>query len=251
MQSLALYGRDFPQLGPLGVVGLPGVGALSLTRGREPKPYRHTDPNEDAALLVSAEPGSLFAVADGYNGVAASERAIDAVAESSLDLITPESERFRTCLEAILERLTRNLQDVGVSRTCLLVAVLVDDLCHWACLGDSSLYRARHVAPVSTENRCVVGPDLQLDDVTREHVFGSFARSPGERIVLVSDGVTNFISDDTLVAKQLASDEADAECARKIALRAMGDGAGDNIAVAVATGLVVPVHLADDSASHS
>ncbi|MFQ5696870.1 MAG: PP2C family protein-serine/threonine phosphatase [Myxococcota bacterium] len=234
MRALALYGRDFPKLGPLGVVALPEVGALALTRGREPKPYRHTDPNEDAALVVVSERGSLFAVADGYNGVSASERAIEAVANAGPDLITLNGERFHQHLEQVLAGLARELVDVGPSRTCLLVAALVEDRCHWACLGDSSLYRAGRDAPVTEENRCVVGPELQLDDAIRKRVLGSFQRGSGERIALVTDGVTNFVADAGLVAERLAAEDAEARCARGIALRAMGDGAGDNIAVAVA-----------------
>ena len=68
--------------------------------------------------------------------------------------------------------------------------------------------------------------------------FGSFERKPGERVALVSDGVTNFLQAPDRMRDLLASDVDDAECARAVALAAMRGGAGDNVAVALLSGPV-------------
>jgi len=87
VRSICLLGRDYPELGPLGIAGLPTGGALALSRGALPKPYPHLDPNEDGALLVETQRGMLLAIADGYNGVAACELALAAAREGAGALI--------------------------------------------------------------------------------------------------------------------------------------------------------------------
>jgi serine/threonine protein phosphatase PrpC len=236
-QAVALLGRDYPQLGPLGAVALPSGGALALSRGQEPKPYRHVDPNEDAALIVRAPAGVLLSVADGHNGVAASELAIDAVRASAGDLLAGAPSQFATGIEALVESLAEPLHEVAPSRTSLLVAALVADRCVYACIGDCSLYRASAREPVTEDTQPVLGAELRFDDERRRAVFGDFARVAGERIVLVTDGVTNFVTSD-VVPDLLVREGDDGECARAICRAAMRMGAGDNVAVALFSGAV-------------
>ena len=239
MNAVALFGRDYPDLGPVGAVALPDGGALALSRGQEPKPYRHVDPNEDAALLVRGEAGALLAVADGYNGVATSEAGIEAVRAAAGELITDDAQHFEARLAEVLEALRPALSNAGRSRSCLVVAALVGERCCWASLGDSSLFRASQAERVTPEDTLrVLGPALWLDDELRQSAFGSFERKPGERVALVSDGITNFLQAPDSLIDLLAGDLRDGDCAREIALAAMRGGAGDNVAVALLSGPV-------------
>ena len=234
--AIALLGRDYTRLGPLGAVALPSGGALALSRGQEPKPYRHVDPNEDAALIVRDEAGVLLAVADGYNGVAASELAIEAVRAAAPELLSEDPSRFAAQLARVLAELSPDLGRVGPSRTCLLVASLVADRCLYACFGDSALYRASQPGPVSAATGAFLGPDLVLDDATRRAVLGGFERTRGERVALVTDGVVNYLQEPDGLSDLLASELDDVECARAVARAAMRGGAGDNVAVALFSG---------------
>jgi serine/threonine protein phosphatase PrpC len=239
-RRLALLGRDYPVLGPVGVVRLPGAGALALSRGKERKPYRHVDPNEDGALLIAQSAGTLLAVADGYNGVAASERALRAVERAAAALLVPDPERFAAAAIALVAALACDLAEVGDSRTCLVVAALCGRRCHFASFGDSSLFRAAASGPVTQSNEIVLGPELQgeaLAPLLREAAglwLGGFERAAGERIALVTDGVTNFAPEPDALSRILKDAPSDAAAAREIARAALGGGAGDNVAVAVA-----------------
>jgi serine/threonine protein phosphatase PrpC len=133
------------------------VGALALSRGAERKPYRHVDPNEDAALLLADEAGMLLAVADGFNGVPASELALRAVGRAAAELLVPEFERFAAAVLALLARIAQRLDPESDSRTCLLLAALSGNRCHFASVGDSSLFRATSGEPVSLASELFLG----------------------------------------------------------------------------------------------
>lgn len=239
-RSIALLGRDYPALGPVGVAHLPGTGALALSRGLERKPYRHVDPNEDAALLLADETGVLLAVADGFNGVAASEIALRAVRRAASDLLVPEAPRFAAAALALFERLGRRLDPESDSRTCLLVAALCGSRCHFATVGDSSVYRATSLEVVSAGNELVLGPGFDARRLEggpsgeRAIWHGSFERALGERIALVTDGITNFTRDLRAVSRSLAHAPTDTSAAVAIVRDALSGGAGDNVAVVVA-----------------
>jgi serine/threonine protein phosphatase PrpC len=235
-RAVALFGRDYPRLGPLGAVALADGGALALSRGQEPKPYRHVDPNEDAALIVRDPVGVLLAVADGHDGVAASELAIEAVRRNARELLSDDLSRFTAQLDRVLLALAAELRAVEPSRTCLLLAALVGDRCLYACFGDSALYRASQPDPVTAPTDCYLGPDRVLDDELRGTALGSFAREPGERVALVTDGVVNFLQSPDSLVGLLSSEVDDADCARAIARAAMRGGAGDNVAVSLFSG---------------
>src|SRR5262245_61659173 len=95
MRAIALLGRHWPELGPLGLADLPDGGAVALSRGMYPKAYAHTDPNEDAALVVRTDAGVLLAVADGFNGTEASELAIAQARARAAELVQASGEAFR------------------------------------------------------------------------------------------------------------------------------------------------------------
>jgi hypothetical protein len=205
-RAISLLGRDYTELGPLIQVSFPDGGALALSCGARRKAYHAVDPNEDAALLLRSERGALLAVADGFHGLTASHRALTA---------------------------GRELR--SASRTCLLLASIDASGCRWACLGDSALFRSTRSDPVTPCNDLVLQPGLRALPHPPDDWSGTFRLEPGERIAVVSDGVTNFVTDMTSIPRMLASAKSDAAAAREIALAALHGGAGDNVAVAALT----------------
>jgi len=231
-RSLLLLGRHHTELGPLAVAELPDGGAIALSRGALRKAYRHVDPNEDTVLLMRTQHGTLLAVADGYNGTAASELAIESVALAGPELIQTPTPRFFGRMEQLVIDISRGLVSLEPSRSCLLVCSITADQFRWICLGDSMLFRSSSSDPASAPNDLVLEPRLRGLPSARDFWSGAQALEPGERIAVVTDGVTNFIAEQPLIAQILDRAEHDPEAARTIALAAMRGGAGDNIAVA-------------------
>jgi hypothetical protein len=81
MKRALLLGRTQQAFGEVGEVADANV-AVALSRGGAPKPYAHTDPNEDAVLAASGARGFLVAAADGHWGLHASEAAIERLWEA-------------------------------------------------------------------------------------------------------------------------------------------------------------------------
>jgi serine/threonine protein phosphatase PrpC len=236
-RSLALLGRDYPELGPLALASLPDGGALGLGRGAHPKAYRHTDPNEDATLLVRTNEGALLAVADGYNGVAASELAVESVRLCAAELICAQGERFEARTQALIDDLVRGMADLGRSRTCLVLATIRGRDCHFALFGDCSVWRANEAEAQSAPNDLILGPRFSLVGIPEIVWSGYFTRDPDERIALVSDGITNFVPDPNKIPLLLQQAKDDPAAARIVAETAMTGGAGDNVAVATIAAL--------------
>jgi len=86
MRTALLFGRSQVELTAVGERSEEGV-AVALSRGGAPKPYAHTDPNEDAVLAAFGARGALVAVADGHWGVRAAEIAIEVVRDHAADLV--------------------------------------------------------------------------------------------------------------------------------------------------------------------
>lgn len=236
MHTIRLLGRDYPELGPVGVEALDAGGALALSRGRYKKPYRHQDPNEDGALLVHTDSGVLLAVSDGYNGVTASETAIELARARAALLIGSSAREFRSALVELFDEVGERLRATRRSRTTLVIASVTDERCVWACFGDSSLFRSTAERPVTPTNELVLGYGLSLD-AAEQGWSGSFAPRDGERIALVTDGITNFTPRSSGISRTLGEAQDDAGAARALTDAALRGGAGDNVAVAtVSTG---------------
>src|SRR5262245_64908204 len=124
MRAIALLGRDWPELGPLGLADLPDGGALALSRGAQPKAYPHTDPNEDAALLVRTDAGVLLAVADGFNGCEVSELVIAQVRARAGELVEARGEAFRGEMVRLAGAVRAGVPRASRSRACLVLARL-------------------------------------------------------------------------------------------------------------------------------
>jgi serine/threonine protein phosphatase PrpC len=231
-RSICLLGRDFPELGPLGIAALPGGGALALSRGALPKPYPHQDPNEDGALLVETSAGVLLAIADGYNGASACELALAAARENASALVEARGAEFRARVAELVTRVAQRLPESAArSRTCLVLARVAARQCEFASFGDACLLRAGRAAPVSTANELVLGRPLDLARVPSDVWYGAFECTAGERVALLTDGVTNFGPASDALARVLAQAPSDPAAARELAELALRGGAGDNVAV--------------------
>ncbi len=240
-RSICLLGRDYPELGPLGLASFPDGGALALTRGELAKSYRHQDPNEDGALIVQTERGVLLAVADGYNGVQASEAALGVTRDRAVELVAESEQAFRAEVMNVVAAVSARLRTSTRSRTCLVVASLRGRHCDVACFGDSSLFRANQIHPVTPANDLVLGRSGlsqaldrsgQSEDLPLDLWYVGFELEAGERVALVTDGVTNFVRRLSHIPKLISEAANDVEAAASVARAAMQGGAGDNIAVA-------------------
>ncbi len=229
---IELRGRDYPLLGPLGCVQLPDGGAVALGRGAYPKAYKHLDPNEDGALVYRAEFGSLLCVVDGHNGVAASELALDLALAQAGSLLAADDRGFVEAVLSLVHDLSQALGRERRSRTCLLLARVGAEHCHWAGFGDCGLFRSSRLGAENRVNQLFLGAKLPSGVHSPEHWSGRFGLVSGERIALVSDGITNFVRDSALIRTRLAGAADDAGAAVGLAQAAMHAGAGDNVAVA-------------------
>jgi serine/threonine protein phosphatase PrpC len=232
LRSLTLFGRDYPELGPIGIASLPDGGALGLSRGACPKAYRHVDPNEDAAMLLRTGQGGLLAVADGYNGVRASELTIELLRKRGPDLIAAPAGEFEARLQAFLGDLAPKLGSARRSRCSLVLAILRGKVCQFASFGDCSLFRASDPIPQTARNRLVLGQNLRIPRDQSDLWRGRFTLEPDERIALVSDGITDFVPQPDKIHLILQAAADDRAAAQSLVEAALTGGAGDNVGVA-------------------
>ena len=81
-QSELLRGRDHIGIGHSEIRSA-GSCAIAISAGGAAKTYSHTEPNEDAALLLEGSAGSLIAVADGHHGAAGSAVALEILSKQT------------------------------------------------------------------------------------------------------------------------------------------------------------------------
>ncbi len=225
-----LLGRDYPSLGPVALVAHPRGGALGISRGRLPKPYPHVEPNEDAALLVHTERGVLLGVVDGFNGADAALLTIEAVREAADDLVVAEPKAFDEAIGLLLERMLPQIRAVAPANTTLVVMALYGSSVHVASFGDSVAYRASRADPIIPPESFWLARDTQGGLEVGAHTE-HFRREAGERLAVVSDGVTNFVPDPGQISGWLEKAPTDRAAARLVLEEALAGGAGDNVAV--------------------
>lgn len=236
MRAIALLGRHWPELGPLALVELEDGGALALSRGARPKSYAHKDPNEDAALLVRLPVGVLLAVADGFNGFDAAELVIERVRAGAERFVTSSGAAFCDHVRDLLDDVRTRLPRGSESRACLVLAALCGTRMELASFGDAFAFRSGSPLPLIPQNAILVGSEKGAREIDPVRWYRTFERAPGERVVLVSDGVINFMPDPSEIPGLLAAGVSDLECARTLALAALRGGAGDNVAVVAFAG---------------
>jgi serine/threonine protein phosphatase PrpC len=223
----------------------------------DPGPVRAD--NEDSAF---ASP-RLVAVADGVGGAAAGEVASAAVIDQ---LILMDKCRLEACLEVALERAVASgnasvgfIADcrpamAGMSTTLTAVA-LGEDRYAIANLGDSRAYLVRDGELTQlTRDDSYVQELLESGAIDRAQarrhpqrsvvlaaLDGDPARTPaiahkpariGDRLLLCSDGLSDFVDDDAIAsALEIRSRP---RCARRLVELALAAGGTDNVSVVVA-----------------
>lgn len=216
------------------------------------------------------EPWRLLAVADGMGGEAAGGLAAQTAVDELeyLDFATLcESETSRTLVQWALQTNTAllrmgstipGLDGMGTTFTCVL---LCDGMAHWLHVGDSRLYlfRERKLRRLTRDHRflqslldegaidpeqaathpfrnrldqCLGCPELQPD-------YGSFECSPGDVMLISSDGLHDDVSSETIamILDSLpdAPREPDLEeTAQALVQAALQAGGKDNVTVVLA-----------------
>lgn len=148
MRAVLLRGREHPALDAVGEAGAEGV-AVAITRGGALKPYPHTDPNEDAALVIAGTHGALVAVADGHWGSRGAEAALEALLATAgawLDGPPLGSDGwYQAALSALVhanDAVLAEQHERARARTTLSFALARpgENLLVYAALGDSHLF---------------------------------------------------------------------------------------------------------------
>lgn len=154
MGEWVLRGREHHDLAAIALES-ESDAAIALSIGGAPKVYAHTDPNEDAALLVVGQDHLLLAVADGHGGHEAAEIAVEALRSWDADLgarrdgeagwgrlalgaLVLANQRIRTLSAHRSRRGSRTT--LAIARIDLGAATL-----RWASIGDSHVFCAGRV----------------------------------------------------------------------------------------------------------
>lgn len=231
-----LLGRDVTELDDIVSTQHTDRVGLALSRGREEKAYWHLDPNEDGVLAAQGLAGTLLAVVDGHTGADAAEAALAGVASTcpSLDDCWSAPEvvvqwAVDAAREAVAERLATATGLRRGSRTALSIALVSGRAVYTASYGDTSVLRVRgrRVRPLHRPT-AFLGPRSPAARVRRTPLWA------WDRLVLASDGLTEFLGADLERRVSAAAGLKDpAAAALRLVDDACARGAGDNVAVAV------------------
>jgi protein phosphatase len=218
------------------------------------------DQNEDAVVPAvdgSSEGPVVVAVADGMGGAAAGEvasrLAIDAATEGpagDVDTTRRITEGNRAVLDAVLDDPAR----AGMGTTLTLGVFTADGSLHLGHVGDSRAYLLRNdeISMLTTDHTFVMelvsrgqlSPEaaathprrnlitrvVGMEDVTVDQFEVSL--TPGDRILICSDGLTDMIDDDA-ITRILSSEDSVPGAAWALVEAANAAGGVDNTTVAV------------------
>src|SRR3954447_23555274 len=244
----SLWGTDHEELDRIASATAGERAALAITRGRHPKAYRYTDPNEDVVAVVAGERATLLVCADGHNGATSSHVAVQAVLEAfgddpPDDLLEDDwLDVFATANDAVVEATGRGSEHPG-SETVLIAALASPGHLSFGSIGDGALVVARpgteRGRQVNREAMRFVGQPMNRRSLKQTLQRGNLALGEEDWVVAVTDGLSEFVAPlrpADVVPRVLArleaprSAEAAAVALVEIACQA---GAGDNVAAAV------------------
>lgn len=245
--SGALWGTDHEELDRPASLAVGPRAAIAITRGRYPKTYRYEDANEDMVAAVAGPRATLLVCADGHNGATAPQVATEEVL-AALGDDPPSSlddgewlELFGRVNDAVLARKGTGSEQPA-SNTVLLVALASAGRLSWAAIGDGAIVvgrpGAQRARQVNKEAMRFVGHPMNKRSLKHTVQRGSTTFDPDEWIVLVTDGLSEFVSPlrpADVVPRVLATVAEPTAEAAALALvdTACSAGAGDNVAVAV------------------
>lgn len=230
--------------------------------------------NEDAvAQHIPADPhlltykGACFALADGVStaeaGQQASQRAVSRFCREYSQ--TPDSWSVAYSAEQLLATINNELYELSHQfahdqkgyLTTFTALVLKSQTAHFFHIGDSRLYHWRdgvlvqlsqdHTTVLS-EQRQFLGRALGMD-ARVELQQGSLTVKRGDRFLLCSDGLSDFISTDAL--QQAVSAAVDVEqSAQQLKQQALAQGSDDNISLILLEITALPEQSLDDLNQH-
>lgn len=228
---------------------------LGLVRENNEDKYEFFEPEE---LEVLAVKGSLYAVADGMGGHASGQIASDLglkmilknyYADPSEDIVKSLRTAIRAANSYIYEAAQIVAERNGMGTTCT-VAILRDNELIAGQVGDSRLYLIRDgTIRRVTEDHSWVSEQVKRGSLTEEEARSSPFRNvitrslgagpdvevdiyqeqleKGDVLVLCSDGLTGYVSDEEIL--ETASAWSPSVAALKLVDRANERGGGDNI----------------------
>jgi serine/threonine protein phosphatase PrpC len=221
--------------------------AIAITRGRYPKAYGYTDPNEDVVALVAGPRATLLVCADGHNGATSSHvgvrRVLDAFGNDPPGLLTDGEwlDVFGASNDAIVEA-TGFGTPHAASETVLIAALVSPGRLSFAAIGDGALVVCR---PDGRRGRQVNREAMRFAgrSLSRRSLKGAVQRAtvelePEHWVVAATDGLSEFVTPlrpadvVPLVLSRLEERTAEA-AALALVETACAAGAGDNVAVAV------------------
>ena len=261
MKAALLRGRDHTAMGDVAVAA-DGPVAVALSRGGAPKPYPHTDPNEDAALCARGAHGLLVAVADGHWGHRASELALERLLADAAERWTDgEPRRAAGWREEALSALVAANRAVLSARTpeqrsrttlALALARPQENLLVSASMGDSRLFRVGdegvvELAAMRGGRAFFLGERLSPAALAREARVEVVSLDPCLALVAATDGLSEesigvadpaaTVRDAVALGRARPGAHA-ARAARALVEAALAaqrkNQAGDNVAAAVA-----------------
>lgn len=230
--------------------------------------------NEDAvAQHIPDDPhlltykGACFALADGVStaeaGQQASSRAVNRFCREYSQ--TPDSWSVAYSAQQLLATINNELYELSHQfvheqkgyLTTFTALVLKSQTAHFFHIGDSRLYHWRdgvlvqlsqdHTTVLS-EQRQFLGRALGMDAHVELHQ-GSISIKPGDRFLLCSDGLSDFISPDAL--QQAVSAAVDVEqSAQQLKQQALAQGSDDNISLILLEIKALPEQSLDDLNQH-
>lgn len=269
MSEHCLFGRDYTGTAEGGEKSGSRVG-IAISKGGAAKLYRHTDPNEDACLALEGEAGVLLAVADGHGGEEAARVAIESLRETARPWCSDPNlqsdrvwhERFAAIFTAMHEtvlalRVTDGSGKIQrAARTTLSLILLrrPEERVLACSIGDSHVFRVGadrcdDLAWPRDAERQFLGSGSLLDgDPLRALCFSANPAKGCVALVAATDGLSEpgiGVADPVQLVRgaiaeidALPRDRRAAAGAKRIVDEACEtqhqNGAGDNIAVAVA-----------------
>ena len=227
-----------------------GLSKIGLVRQR----------NEDRFFID----GNVCAVTDGMGGYSggeiASTYAVDEIKEYLASLETVEQQDLCDAIihanERIANRVAHEERLAGMGTTAVVTAVNGDQL-YWASVGDSRLYVYRDgLLRQITTDHSMVQELLTAGEITKDEMLSHPQRNlltravgvdevlevdsgiesilPGDRILLCTDGLSGYVTDD-VIASALKSSDDNMMVVESLMDTVYEVGAGDNVTIVVGT----------------